>query len=192
MLENDLIYRMYNEDDSFRQCYLQMSKYIKNLAFKKPHMKVLEIRAGTGGATLPLLRALTNEAASQNEGVLLNSYDFTDISAGFFEKSRSLLQDWDTFIRYRTLDISRDPIKQGFIEGDYDLVVAVNVLHATSFIGETLANTRRLLKPGGRLLLIEITRLTPAYNTIYGVLKGWWAGKLFSNLHPLYFLSCST
>lgn len=188
MLEDDLLYRMYNEDDSFRQSYLQMTKYVKKLAFKKPHMKILEIGAGTGGATIPLLQALTSEEDS--ERVLLDSYDFTDISAGFFNKAQSLLQDWEAFVRYKTLDISRDPVEQGFVENDYDLVVAVNVLHATSFIDETLANTRKLLKPGGRLLLIEITRLTPAYNTIYGVLKGWWAGMFYhlSLLVELMFL----
>ncbi len=40
----------------------------------------------------------------------------------------------------------------------YDLVVACNVMPAAHSIDLTLENLRSLLKPGGRLILMEITR----------------------------------
>ena len=134
-------------------------------------MTILEIGAGTGGTTLPLLQSLGKNRR------LITRYDYTDISSGFFASAKSLLQDWSDFVRFRTLDIERDPKDQGFEEASYDLIIASNVLHATGQMDNTIGNVRKLLKPGGRVALIEITRLVPFLNVIAGVLPGWWKGK---------------
>ena len=46
---------------------------------------------------------------------------------------------------------------QGFQAEYYDVVVASDVLHATTDMPNTMRNVRSLLKPGGNLLLIEET-----------------------------------
>lgn len=171
MLEDDLLSRFYAKGLIVPN-YLQMVEYLNLLAFKQPHMRILEVGAGTGGATLPLIQSLDRE-----EGVLFDRYHYTDISAGFFEQGKTLLHKWVDRVDFKTLDISKDPIQQGFQEGAYDLIIASNVLHATSFLDETVANARKLLKPGGRLILIELTRLTAHINTIFGTLAGWWASE---------------
>lgn len=171
MLEDDLLTQFY-ATGLIVPNYLQMVEYLKLLAFKRPHMKILEIGAGTGGATLPLIQSLDRE-----EGVLFDRYHYTDISAGFFEQGKALLHQWVDRVDFKTLDISKDPVDQGFEEGAYDLIIASNVLHATGHLDETVANTRKLLKPGGRLILIELTRLTAHINTIFGTLAGWWASE---------------
>ncbi|KAK1977624.1 hypothetical protein LZ30DRAFT_535121, partial [Colletotrichum cereale] len=53
---------------------------------------------------------------------------------------------------FKTLSISRNPLAQGFAAQTYDLIVASIVLHATPSLDETMANVRRLPKPGGRLV----------------------------------------
>ena len=65
---------------------------------------------------------------------------------------------------------------QGFSAGSYDLIIAANVLHATSPIDNSISNVRKLLKPGGKLALIEITTLVPYVNLIFSTLPGWWRG----------------
>ncbi|MCJ1283208.1 polyketide synthase [Xylographa opegraphella] len=171
MLEGDLLYRAYS-NDAFNACYQHMNDYIQSLVFKEPNMVVLEIGAGTGGATRPLL-----EGFSQGEKLLLKRYDFTDVSAGFFERARVLLQRWESLIHYQALDIGRDPVEQGFTAGTYDLVIASNSLHVTNSISNAVANARKLLKPGGRLFLIESTKDPPFVNMLYGVLPGWYCGS---------------
>lgn len=171
MLEDNLLSRFYAEGLIVPN-YLQMVEYLKLLAFKNPHMNILEIGAGTGGATLPLIQSLDRE-----EGVLFNRYHYTDISAGFFEQGKTLLGQWADRIDFKTLDISKDPVQQGFTEAAYDFVIASNVLHATAVLDQTIANSRKLLKPGGRLVLIELTRLTAHINLIFGTLAGWWASE---------------
>jgi acyl transferase domain-containing protein len=170
MMENGLLFDLYGDDASTR-CYSHLIEYIKLLVFKNPHMTVLELGAGTGGATVPLAKALGHN------GILpFERYDFTDISSGFFERSKSRLQEWYSSITYKVLDIEKDPIEQGFFKESYDLIVASNVLHVASRIDTAVSHVRNLLKPGGKLVMIETTHILPFYNTCIGVLPGWWAG----------------
>lgn len=178
LLEDGLLERIY-ADHMSASPYAQAAAYLALLAHKRPNMRVLEIGAGTGGATMPLMECLDMNARSRSESgrLLLESYTFTDISAGFFERAREKLSRWTDHeqVVFKTLDVGHDPAKQGFELGSYDLIIASNVLHATPSIDTTLANVRRLLKPGtGRLLTIEATRLTAAINIIFGNLEGWW------------------
>ena len=171
LMEGGLFYRLYSDDSSVR-CYSHLSQYLEHLMFKNPEMKILEIGAGTGGTTLRVLQTLT-----QSGRPMFDNYDFTDISPGFFDPAKSLLKEWLGKIRFKTLDVERSPGAQGFAEESYDLVIASNVLHATKSMDNTLENVRRLLKPGGRLALIELTRLRPAWSIVFGLLPGWWNGK---------------
>ncbi|KAI9689893.1 MAG: Type I Iterative PKS [Bathelium mastoideum] len=169
LLADGLLYRLYQDDSSLR-CCTHLVEYMRHLIFKKPQMSILEIGAGTGGTTLPLMRALSSSPST------FRKYDFTDISSGFFATAQSALEEWSGMVQYQTLDIERDPAEQGFEVESYDLIIAANVLHATSSLDKTISNVRKLLKPGGKLALIEMTRLVPGGNIIFGLLPGWWKG----------------
>lgn len=171
MVEDDLLYCLYADDASTR-CYTHMIRYVEHAVFKNPNMTVLELGAGTGGATAPLLKAI-----GRNGVLPIRSYNFTDVSAGFFERSKARLEEFSSYLQFKTLDIQGDLVEQGFVEQSYDLIIASNVLHVANFIDVSLARARRLLKPGGRLLMIETTEVIPFYNTCIGVLPGWWGGK---------------
>ncbi|KAL2751801.1 hypothetical protein ACRALDRAFT_1053174 [Sodiomyces alcalophilus JCM 7366] len=175
MLQDNLLTRIYTEA-LVKSSYLQMAEYAKMLAFRQPRMNILEIGAGTGAATASLLQALDNPV----DGLLLDRYCYTDISMAFVEKARERFRRWEDRMDFKTLDISKDPLEQpGFagLEGKFDLIVASNVIHATPSLDASLANARKLLKPGGRLILIEVTRLTTTINTIFGTLPGWWMSE---------------
>lgn len=78
---------------------------------------------------------------------------------------------------FRPLDIRRDPTEQEFKAHSYDLVIASNVLHATPSLEETLKNVHKLLKPGGRLIVIEVAhREHTRIGFIFGLFADWWAG----------------
>lgn len=173
MLKDDLLAQFYNSE-SLNRCYLQMKTYLELLAQQNPTMKVLEIGAGTGGTTLSVLEGLSHQVQAGN--FLFQSYDFTDISSGFFEKAQQRLGRWISKLDFRRLDIEMPTSDQGFQAGTYDLVVASNVLHATTSIDRTLQHVRQLLRPGGTLILLEITTLQSYLNVAFGGLSGWWAG----------------
>ncbi|KAH7014276.1 uncharacterized protein B0I36DRAFT_397789 [Microdochium trichocladiopsis] len=173
MFRDDLLERLYSED-MMASSYAQMAEYVRLLAFKNPRMRILEIGAGTGGATLPLLNALQDPV----DGPLFGRYCYTDISSGFFEKARVKFGKWEDRMDFRTLDVSRDPASQGdFGEARFDLIVAANVLHATPLLDVTVDNCRKLLNTNGRMILMEVSRLTLALNAIFGTLPGWWMSE---------------
>ncbi|KAJ4293019.1 hypothetical protein N0V88_005683 [Collariella sp. IMI 366227] len=177
LMHDNLLHNYYNNSVGGERHSAQMTFYIDQLAHKNPNMKILEIGAGTGSATLPILETL---GGNHGTAPRFESYTFTDISIGFFEKAKETLAPWVPFMKFAPLNIEEDPLTQGsFEEGDYDLIVASNVLHATRSIQKTLENTRKLLKPNGKLVLSEVTN--PAqkmrFHMIVGSLEGWWYGE---------------
>ncbi|KAI8632481.1 putative polyketide synthase [Xylariaceae sp. FL1651] len=171
LLDDDLLYRLYSSDEIARG-NRYMAEYTKHLTFQRRGLRILEIGAGTGGATLPLF-----QQCSPNGEPFCAEYVFTDVSAGFFKNVRETkLKDWEQLINFQTLDLEADPVSQGFEEHGYDLVLASNVVHATKSLSNSLHNIHRLLKPGGVLGLVEVVKTTPWYNMTFGSLPGWWAG----------------
>ncbi|VUC20324.1 unnamed protein product [Clonostachys rosea] len=151
--------------------------FLELLGHRTPHLRILEIGAGTGGTTDLILRQLDGRLAENGTSTAFYSYTYTDVSAGFFPAAmRRFPHHRYPNIRFQTLDISSDPETQGFAPASFDLIVAANVLHATPELGRTLANVRKLLRPDGRLLLQEISMEARWVNLIMGVLPGWWLG----------------
>lgn len=110
----------------------------------------------------------------------MSSYTYTDISPGFFEKAAEMFEPhhYSNKIIYKLLDIEKAPSAQGYEKYAYDIVVASNVLHATSSLQKTLEHVRQLLKPGGYLMLLEITNHGPSrVGFAMSGLPGWWVGK---------------
>ncbi|KAF2733888.1 hypothetical protein EJ04DRAFT_604239 [Polyplosphaeria fusca] len=170
LLDDQLLYRMY-QDDSTTRCNSYLIEYLRYLTFKYPNMRILEIGAGTGGSTLPVLQSLSPEGQS-----FCDRYDFTDISSGFFDQAKETLSRWLASINFRTLNVEEDPSLQGFQYNSYDLVIASNVIHATRDIHTALGNIDKLLKPGGTLAFIELIKTNSMYNMTAGLLPGWWSG----------------
>jgi len=148
----------------------QCAIYTDLLAHKNPHLRVLEIGAGTGGATLPILSALGGMNSLNPPRFI--SYDVTDITTGFFEKLQEKVAAWGDLVNFKKLDIENDPGEQGLESGGYDVVIAANVLHATRNMNTTMANVRKLLKSGGVLVLVELTPKKAAVTNIFGIFDG--------------------
>lgn len=175
MLEDDLLTSYYENLEPLKnRLYPAAASIVASLAHQNPNMHILEIGAGTGGTTLPILQALGEPGATGQ--TLFDSYVFTDVSAGFFEKSKIKLQAWKQVLDFQVLNIEASPESQGYTEGTYDLIIAANVLHATVNMSKTMTNVRSLLKPGGKLLLLEIT--SPSIASFpFATLPGWWLGE---------------
>lgn len=146
-------------------------EYIKRLAAKRP-LRILEIGAGTGSATSRIFAAL-----GENVPGKLTKYTYTDISGSFFAEAAEEFKEYRSLMDFKVLNVENEPAAQGFEEGTYDVVVAFQVLHATSKISTTLANARRLLKPGGKLIVTELTSKIGRRSAVFGLLAGWWLGE---------------
>jgi NADPH:quinone reductase-like Zn-dependent oxidoreductase/malonyl CoA-acyl carrier protein transacylase/SAM-dependent methyltransferase len=175
MMEGNLLNQFYMDHKALKtRSYKQLSAIVELYALKNPGAKVLEIGAGTGGATTTVLDGFS--IRGDDSASILGHYTFTDISPGFFEVAKSKFAAWSSLMDYQKLDIEVDPLEQGFMAGAYDMIVSSFCLHATKSLYQTMTHVRKLLKPGGTLLLIEATADRLPTQLIFGTLPGWWLG----------------
>jgi natural product biosynthesis luciferase-like monooxygenase protein len=127
-------------------------------------VRILEIGAGTGGTTSYVLSQLP---ANQTE------YLFTDLSNLFISKAKQKFSEYP-FVQYQILDIEQDPQAQGFGLHQFDVILAANVLHATSNLRQTLKHIRQILASEGLLVLLEGTERQRWLDLIFGLTEGWW------------------
>jgi SAM-dependent methyltransferase/acyl carrier protein len=138
--------------------------------------RVLEIGAGTGSTASALLPLLPPQASE---------YHFTDVSDAFLNRARQKFAAYP-FVRFGLLNLELDTAAQGYPEGQFDVVAATNVLHATRDLRATIRRVKSLLAPGGILILCEATTHFGWFDVSTGLIEGW---QLFEdglrNDHPL-------
>ncbi len=132
-------------------------------------LRVIELGAGTGSTTAVVLDAL----APFGDRV---TYLATDLSQRFLAHGAARFAGRPG-IEFALFDVERDAEANGQPIGTFDIVLAANVLHATANLGRTLARVRRLLRPGGILLLSEATRAQDFGTMVFGLTPGWWLAE---------------
>ncbi|KAI8623712.1 putative hybrid NRPS/PKS enzyme [Xylariaceae sp. FL1651] len=169
MIKDDMLEQHYKKSLGAEVANEFLANMMKQIIHRYPHAKILEIGAGTGGATKAVLETIQGA---------MSSYTYTDLSVGFFGLAEKLFEAYSDKMEFKTFDVEKAPKAQGFEPNSYDIVIASNCLHATASLEKTLKHTRALLKPGGYLLILELTMPLEIIrtNTIFGVLPGWWLG----------------
>ena len=96
-------------------------------------------------------------------------YTFTDIGKTmvYDAKKRAEAEGYD-FLTSEILDISLPPEDQGFGTRTFDIVVGLNVVHATADLDQSLGNLKKLLTPNGFVCLIELVQSPRWDNLIWG------------------------
>lgn len=140
-----------------------LKDHLLNLASLRP-LRILEVGGGQG--------LLTNVIAPELLAMGC-SYHFTDISPYFINRivdTHPVLQGMTTGI----FDLTRDPLAQGLYPEHYDVIVGLDVVHATPNISVTIEHLRKLLAPSGYLGLLETVSTGPWVDLCWGLADGWW------------------
>jgi len=152
----------------FARCSEALLDFIARAAKRRaPHaLRILEIGAGSGSLSRQLIPALANSNIE---------YCFTDVGRAFLAGARQFAaaNDWPWFYT-RPLDITQDPLEQGFACGEFDLIVGFNVIHIAPRLEECLARLAVLLRPDGTLALLETVGWHPAAELVWGLTPDWW------------------
>jgi acyl transferase domain-containing protein/NADPH:quinone reductase-like Zn-dependent oxidoreductase/thioesterase domain-containing protein/acyl carrier protein len=127
-------------------------------------LRVLEIGAGTGGFTVNILPLFPPTECE---------YVFTDISKAFLTEAEKRFRDYP-FVDYQILDIETDPAEQELPLHGFDLVIASSVIHATRDLDVSLEHAKRMLVPGGLLMMVELPPALCLGDFVFGGTTGWW------------------
>ncbi len=132
----------------------------------KQKIRILEIGAGQGKLTWQLASKLKSYEVE---------YYFSDVGNSFVLAAQKEADKRGlSFMKFGTFDISTDPLSQGFHHDQFDIIIGLNVVHATRNIAETLGNLKTVMTPGGRILLLEGVMPFRWLNMIWGFAEGWW------------------
>lgn len=102
--------------------YADWKPFLPLLCHSNPGLRVLEIGAGTGSATAMALELLKSTSVER----MYSQYVFTDISSGFMAAATERFGH-EQCMEYKVLDITLDPLEQGFDAHSFDLIIASNV-----------------------------------------------------------------
>jgi SAM-dependent methyltransferase len=158
-------------------CDQRLRKFLDLASHENPSLRILEVGAGTGGMTSHVVSAL-QDLEKQSGALKFSEYTYTDISPTFFENAGNRWKELKDRMSFKAFDLERSPAEQGLTPGSYDLIVAGSVLHATEDLLATIRNVRSMLKPGGRLVVLEaIAPDNVITNFAFGLAPGWWRCK---------------
>jgi demethylmenaquinone methyltransferase/2-methoxy-6-polyprenyl-1,4-benzoquinol methylase len=149
--------------------------YTVAVANVQPGMQVLDIAGGTGD----LARAFAKSAGPTGRVVL------TDINEAMLRVGRDRLLDEGVVLPTAACDAEHLP----FADSSFDLVSVAFGLRNMTHKDRALAEMGRVLKPGGRLLVLEFSKPAPALQKPYD----WYSfsfmplmGKLIANDEQSY------
>ncbi|KAK5659465.1 hypothetical protein OQA88_666 [Cercophora sp. LCS_1] len=147
-----------------------LAKLVQLFAVTNPGAKVLEIAAGTGETTQAVLEAFTPHGEA---GSLVGAYTVTSPTAAPLEATKAKTTAWADLLEFRELDIGQDPVSvAGLIAHSMDLIVINGAKYVTKDPEQALKNVRKLLRTGGKLILVEPTQDRLDAQLIWGALSG--------------------
>jgi amino acid adenylation domain-containing protein len=160
--------RFYREGADFpvinEQIRLALAAAVKELPERRA-IRVLEVGAGTGSLTGHILSVFPPDRTE---------YYFTDNGPSFLQAAQDRFEEEFPFVDYKMFDCEKSPEAQGFEPQSFDIVLASNVIHATSDLRATLGNLRECLAPDGILMFLEVTWRRATLDNVFGLLPGWW------------------
>ncbi len=130
-------------------------------------LRILEVGAGGGRLTWAVAEAIRGTPAE---------FVVTDIGRAFVGHLDDEASRRGRTIRTALLDICGDPAGQGFAGNSFDMILGLDVVHATPDVAGALTNLHGLLVPGGTLALIETIAGDRWLNLVWGLTEEWWRG----------------
>ena len=156
----------YHKSPMFATMTDQLLLFIKRIVAEASLevVRIIEVGAGFGGTTSLLAEMLQNSRCKVQ-------YTFTDVAPTLVDKTRKTFSTYQ-WMTFQTLDIEQDPPTS--LQQKYDIVIATNVVHATSDLVASLWRLKSLLRNGGFVCLSEITKAIKWFDLVFGLLPGWW------------------
>lgn len=157
---SNLMKKWYSNGSGISTCMAHLARILKQIVHRYPHMHILEACREMGTTTPAILSEIGQKFAS---------YSVTAPNRGLFDIKQSLPDIYEDKITQKVFDLSDDR-ENGFPDRSFDVVIASLVLHDSQTLKKALRKARRLLKPGGYLIVLELRPSLPYFlSVIFGV-----------------------
>lgn len=148
--------------------FAQLSSLLSLLSHNAPGMKILEVGCESAAITTTVMKALAATDCSSTPW--FKSFTCTGAAAEAPADVAALLAAHPSLTEYKGLDLSKPATQQGFKEGTYDLILASNLTQHVESPEVALATAQKLLRPGGRLILGELSQHSSWYPLVFSLL----------------------
>lgn len=167
LLKEDTSFQDYTASVLESQDYLNhLSSMLSLFTHKNPRAKILEIGAGKGALTSLILRSTeSNDAPTRFR---FAHYTYTDPSLNLCESAKNAFITCGQNISFKQFDLDREPIEQGLDKSGFDLVIGCNSMFLAADPSRSLQHIHKLLKPHGKLLIMEPDPQKPVNRVICG------------------------
>ncbi|KAI8296086.1 Prosolanapyrone synthase [Colletotrichum sp. SAR 10_98] len=171
LAEGGLLADFYDKSLFLTGAQPQLTSLFDLISHTNPNLRILELKGGKGDTARVVLAALSSTKGLKR----YQDYTVTDVSDTALQQARSQLADHGS-VEFSILDMEQDPLEQGYESAAYDLIIASQAVHTASSVTKALGNIRKLLRPGGKLMLVEATesRNSAWVGLIGGAQAGFW------------------
>ncbi|KXS98395.1 hypothetical protein AC578_4687 [Pseudocercospora eumusae] len=127
MVQDGLLSEVYETGFSGLGAYDKLAGVIALMSHQDPRMRILEVGAGSGGATKPALDALKGDSSFPKYA----EYVFTDVSTAFLSRAQEKFKNYKK-MSFSILDIEKN--EHGFTDHSFDLIIASNIRLVTGLL----------------------------------------------------------
>ena len=140
------------------------------MAHTNPDISILESGTTTRTAALSIISSVTEDS---NDVSQIFEYVLSSPNDDTLKELEGQLEPWKSRIKFKTLSFETDASNQGFDDEAFDIIILSNPLGAVQDPEKTLATTKRLLKPGGKLCLMNVTNACMRLSVVLRCLSSW-------------------
>jgi acyl transferase domain-containing protein len=169
LLQDGLLERLYTSGVIFQASRSQLRGLLDLQAHKHPRLRILQLGGELGYLTTAVLETL----AANTPFKRFESFVITNATA-WAQAEEYTANSINDGISYKLLNIAQDPTTQSFEAHSFDLILALGSLSLVPDISAVLQNINTLLKPGGKLISLEIMHSRPGIDILVRSLQGNW------------------
>lgn len=151
---NDLIWAWDESTLSRGNILPTLTQFLTLLRRKHRSVRILDVQGRTGALSEHVLNTLCEGA----DPTFVEQYVISSLSADGSETLKKRLAQWEDVVKYKALDLGADPHEQGFDPKSFDFILINHCVRAMPNMEQTLSRLNSLVKPGGRLCILEEMR----------------------------------
>ncbi|KAI1329792.1 hypothetical protein F5Y16DRAFT_417350 [Xylariaceae sp. FL0255] len=167
LTEGDILPKLYRLMTNY-----DTSKFILCYAQNRPNLRILEIGTGFN----PKSSGNWTKLVRPEGDVLYSKYVYVEAIPAMTAFLQERFGDKVPNLEFATFDAKEDPEALGFEHGDFDIVIANVASHMVPSISRWLGNVKKLLRPGGQLLVQQPREGLIWTKYVLGSMPEWWCG----------------